>query len=452
MIESKVVTPGEGGGSTGGCVRTYVVWTTDHTMTTDEVSNTLLSNYGQTENVTWTLPTAAEGYDFIAQIGALEYNLLTINPQASDHIYLDGVKLSAGEGIRCTSPQRGDNIWFWVIKESEGNFSWIGHTGSGSWGSATAMFWIVNGGSTDGYYTPRNRKMDLSEGNPGSWVVDVAPPMHLVHTSGCILDGIMFHAFGQLDAAGTGYEKMRSFNPGLGSWSGEMDVPLWDYMSISFVGIGAKGYVTAWTALGSNPEKTHTYNKITASWSVGATDWGNLRSQYNGSFASKETSGSEFGVIYVGGFPNFDAGKCLFYTPSLDTLTSKTYYPKDALWGFRAFRKNDSEGHCVGGFSNTPTDTYFNYNEKFIHSGSGAWSSETVFPLSGLCNAGEGSTGCSVAGKGYVTGDKVDDVTIHYVATCTQYNEDVWTTMTPYLPVGGYVMQAANVSYGENPV
>jgi hypothetical protein len=107
------------------------------TLTAAECSNTVISNYGQSAEMTLTLPTATAGLSFIFTVTTTGY-AVHLKAGASDKIYLDGVALSDGYKVSCASPSVADAIIFYSFKADASTYDWIAHTQNGTW---------VNGGA-----------------------------------------------------------------------------------------------------------------------------------------------------------------------------------------------------------------------------------------------------------------------------------------------------------------
>lgn len=109
---------------------------TSPTLTADQVSGTVLTNFGQgAENVQIKLPAAAAGYSFVAVMAtAPSGNTWKITADTNDKIYLDGVAGSDGESIIVT-PSIGNfvTVFSFQTGESPDTYDWIAQTGQGTW-------------------------------------------------------------------------------------------------------------------------------------------------------------------------------------------------------------------------------------------------------------------------------------------------------------------------------
>jgi hypothetical protein len=111
----------------------FVTQASTDTLTADEVSGTIISNYGQVAANTQTLPTAAEGYNFIAQISTTGAGAFHIKAGPSDYIIFDGTVLDDGDKVSCAAPALGDYITFWTIQTGAAEWQWMASSGNGTW-------------------------------------------------------------------------------------------------------------------------------------------------------------------------------------------------------------------------------------------------------------------------------------------------------------------------------
>jgi hypothetical protein len=235
---------------------------------------------------------------------------------------------------------------------------------------------------------------------------------------------------------------MRSFQPGTGAWSAEIELSVWS-SACSFLGIGTKGYSCSNPVTGGPTNKMCIYDKPLGSWAIATNVLSGL-SRENINFVSKEVSSEEYGTFYTSGL--YLTTATIFYTPSLDTVITKANFANTPTKRGASFRKSDAEGYGVGGWLSYPTLTSFDYTVKFTNFGAGSWSSETVCPVTYYGFNGGGSQGCSISGKGYLTGEAQDVTNSN---ACRQYYDEVWTSMTSY---EASVTNKADASYSENPI
>ena len=108
------------------------------TLSVDNMSGTLISNYGQTVENTITLDTCVDELSFLFQIEATGVGNVHIKAGSTDKFYFDGVALDDGDKITCTAPAIGDFISFWTIRTGASSFDWIAESGRGSWSDGGA--------------------------------------------------------------------------------------------------------------------------------------------------------------------------------------------------------------------------------------------------------------------------------------------------------------------------
>jgi len=112
---------------------TAVVKSSTQTLTSAEVTNTLVNNYGQTVANTLTLPTAGAGMNFICTVGTSGAGALNIKAGPSDKIYLDGTALDDGDKVNNATPAVGDAITFLSFQTGASTYDWIARTSIGTW-------------------------------------------------------------------------------------------------------------------------------------------------------------------------------------------------------------------------------------------------------------------------------------------------------------------------------
>ena len=102
-----------------------------------DLRGAILSNYGQAAaNNLQTLPTAAEGMNFVAVCGAAQgAHYFRLQADTSDKIYLDGVAGSDNGYVEIAAPAVGAMIVFMAFQTGATTFDWIAVTISGTWGA-----------------------------------------------------------------------------------------------------------------------------------------------------------------------------------------------------------------------------------------------------------------------------------------------------------------------------
>lgn len=97
-----------------------------------EVSNTIISNYGQGAATTLTLPTATANMSFLVIVSTTG-NALHIKAAASDKLIVDGIALDDNDKISLTTPVVGNSASFVSFQTGASTYDWIVTTISGVW-------------------------------------------------------------------------------------------------------------------------------------------------------------------------------------------------------------------------------------------------------------------------------------------------------------------------------
>ena len=108
------------------------------TLSVDNMSGTIISNYGQTVENTITLDTCVDELNFLFQIEATGVGDVHIKAGSTDKFYFDGVALDDGDKITCTAPAIGDYIAIWVIQTGASSFDWLAESGRGTFSDGGA--------------------------------------------------------------------------------------------------------------------------------------------------------------------------------------------------------------------------------------------------------------------------------------------------------------------------
>jgi hypothetical protein len=97
---------------------------TPHALTAAEVSGTLLTNYDSSaEAKEYDLPAAASGYNFVFRL-ILDQNV-TLDPNGTEVMYLNGTAMAAGEAIVNTSRAVGQSITCMTHKTGAATWQWF---------------------------------------------------------------------------------------------------------------------------------------------------------------------------------------------------------------------------------------------------------------------------------------------------------------------------------------
>lgn len=106
---------------------------TNSGVTAAQVSNTQINNYGQTADVTLTLPAAARGLAFTVALGQTQANFYRITPNASDSIYIDGVTTGDGKYVGVAAAGIGYAISFVAVQTGATTWDWVASIAAGPW-------------------------------------------------------------------------------------------------------------------------------------------------------------------------------------------------------------------------------------------------------------------------------------------------------------------------------
>lgn len=125
------------GETTPNTVRSYmkeITKATSGAISAAEIAGTIINNYGQAAaNVALTLPAAAAGYNFIAQVSTTQAaNTWKFTADTNDKFYLDGIAGTDNQSIIVT-PAAGDFCTVFTFKNADGNYDWIAKSGVGAW-------------------------------------------------------------------------------------------------------------------------------------------------------------------------------------------------------------------------------------------------------------------------------------------------------------------------------
>lgn len=114
-----------------------LVKTASATLTTAEVANTFISNYGQTTstNMTLTAPTAVAGMSVIIDVSTMleGSNYIEFKAATNDKIYFDGTAGADNGSVRATAQHIGSFLACKTFKTGASTWDWQCKTGGGTW-------------------------------------------------------------------------------------------------------------------------------------------------------------------------------------------------------------------------------------------------------------------------------------------------------------------------------
>jgi len=103
------------------------------TLTTAEITGTIINNYGQSADVTLTLPAAAKGLTFMVIFGTQVSKYFRIQPNTNNQIYLNGIGIGNGKYVGVSSVTAGNAISFSSFQTGSSAYDWLAVPISGNW-------------------------------------------------------------------------------------------------------------------------------------------------------------------------------------------------------------------------------------------------------------------------------------------------------------------------------
>lgn len=94
-----------------------------------QVSGTFITNYGQTVANVQGLPPAVAGMSFELLVETVGMGAVSLDPNASEVVVLDGTSLTGGNKVTLATPALGDRITFRCLQ----NGTWYATAGQGTW-------------------------------------------------------------------------------------------------------------------------------------------------------------------------------------------------------------------------------------------------------------------------------------------------------------------------------
>ena len=110
-----------------------VIKTATGNLLMSECLGTIISNYGQTNDVTLTLPAAFANGSFIVRIDTTVAKYFRLDPNGSEVQMLDGMDLGAGKYIGLTSAAKGAVIKYITLQTGVSSYQWAAYTVAGNW-------------------------------------------------------------------------------------------------------------------------------------------------------------------------------------------------------------------------------------------------------------------------------------------------------------------------------
>lgn len=114
-----------------------VIKSSTATLTTAEVTGTIINNYGQDDDTTLTLPTATKGLTFMIVLGTEVSKYFRIKPDTNDKIYLNGTAGADGGYVGVSSAKAGNAISFTSFQTGTDTYDWLAIPIAGDWSAET---------------------------------------------------------------------------------------------------------------------------------------------------------------------------------------------------------------------------------------------------------------------------------------------------------------------------
>ena len=126
------------GDPTAGTIRSLLdedaeIVTADATLTANQCSGGLISNYNQSLDCTTTVPTAFAGGNFIVALSTAVAKYYRLDPTGSEVFVWDGVAQAAGKYIGVAAATVGAALQFIAIQTGASAYTWHVYTVAGGW-------------------------------------------------------------------------------------------------------------------------------------------------------------------------------------------------------------------------------------------------------------------------------------------------------------------------------
>ena len=126
------------GATTAGTLRSLLdedaeIVTADATLTANQCSGGLISNYNQSLDCTVTVPTAFAGGNFIVALSTAVAKYYRLDPTGSEVWVWDGVAQAAGKYIGVAAATVGAALQFIAVQTGAAEWTWHVYTVAGAW-------------------------------------------------------------------------------------------------------------------------------------------------------------------------------------------------------------------------------------------------------------------------------------------------------------------------------
>ena len=113
-----------------------LIKTTTGDLSVADCSSTTINNFGQSGEITLTLPSAVTGLSALIIIGTAQ--AINIKANTGDCIYLDGVKLDDGDKVSLVTPAVGQCGSIFSFQTGSSSYDWYFATVNGLWSDGGA--------------------------------------------------------------------------------------------------------------------------------------------------------------------------------------------------------------------------------------------------------------------------------------------------------------------------
>jgi hypothetical protein len=103
------------------------------TLTANQCSGGLISNYNQSADAVMTVPTAFEGGNFVVLLSTAVAKYYRLDPTGSEVFVFDGTALTGGYYVGIASATVGARLDFIAAQTGAATYSWHVYTIAGTW-------------------------------------------------------------------------------------------------------------------------------------------------------------------------------------------------------------------------------------------------------------------------------------------------------------------------------